>query len=82
MTLVLKAQWGRVLVIRTGDRKCAGEEVGGQSWMNNVTGFDAKDSKAARAPWEILEPKSHCKGSNFHLLQDMGSFPLVRSKKG
>ena len=32
MTLVLKAQWGRVLVIRTGDRKCAGEEVGGQSW--------------------------------------------------
>lgn len=32
MTLVLKAQWGKVLVIRTGDRKCAGEEVGGQSW--------------------------------------------------
>lgn len=32
MTLVLKAQWGRVLVIRTEDRKRAGEEVGGQSW--------------------------------------------------
>ena len=50
--------------------------------MNNVTGFDAKDSKAARGQWEILEPKAHSKGSNFHLLQDMGSFPLVRSKQG
>ena len=50
--------------------------------MNNVTGFDAKDSKAARRQWEILEPKAHSKGSNFHLLQDMGSFPLVRAKQG
>ena len=50
--------------------------------MNNVTGFDAKDSKASRGQWEILEPKAHSKGSNFHLLQDMGSFPLVRSKQG
>ena len=32
--------------------------------------------------WEILEPKAHSKGSNFHLLQDMGRFPLVRSKQG
>ena len=42
--------------------------------------------KTARLPgrgqWEILEPKAHSKGSNFHLLQDMGSFPLVRSKQG
>ena len=25
--------------------------------MNNVTGFDAKDSKAARGQWEILEER-------------------------
>ena len=32
MTLALKAQRARVLVVRTGDRKRAGAEVGGQSW--------------------------------------------------
>ena len=42
--------------------------------------------KTARLPgrgqWEILEPKAHSKGSNFHLLQDISShgLPLLAEK--
>ncbi|EPY85147.1 hypothetical protein CB1_000394003 [Camelus ferus] len=78
--------WGEDIPSLWGERVATPDEgdvtsnrEGAAGCVNHVSGFGEKDSKAARAHGRrldsaVLEPKSHPKSNDFHLLQVRDAF--------